>query len=126
MTQRALLREGTFAPHRRQAVAALTPLARAHELVLTHGNGPRVGMLALESERDPALSRPYSFDALGAQTQGMIGYWLARALRGAVPGKTAGCLICQTLVDPGDPAFANPAKFVGSVYPRARARRLAC
>jgi carbamate kinase len=111
--------------HVQRAVAALTPLARAHDLVLTHGNGPQVGMLALESERDPALSRPYSFDILGAQTQGMIGYWLARALRGAVPGKAAGCLICQTLVDPADPALANPAKFVGPVYGQAQARRLA-
>jgi carbamate kinase len=111
--------------HIQRAVEALTPLARTHDLVLTHGNGPQVGMLALESERDPALSRPYSFDILGAQTQGMIGYWLTRALRGAVPGKAAGCLICQTLVDPGDPAFANPVKFVGPVYEQAQARRLA-
>jgi carbamate kinase len=111
--------------HIQQAVAALAPLARAHDLVLTHGNGPQVGMLALESERDPALSRPYSLDALGAQTQGMIGYWLARVLRGAVPGRSAGALICQTVVDPGDPAFASPAKFVGPVYKEEQARELA-
>jgi carbamate kinase len=111
--------------HVQQAVAALAPLARAHDLILTHGNGPQVGMLALESARDPALTRPYSLDTLGAQTQGMIGYWLVRALRGAAPGKQAGCLVCQARVDPGDPAFASPAKFVGPVYQEKEALDLA-
>ena len=55
---------------------ALAPLAAEHELVITHGNGPQVGLLALESAADPQLERPYPFDVLGAQTQGMIGYWL--------------------------------------------------
>jgi carbamate kinase len=111
--------------HVQQAVAALAPLARAHELIVTHGNGPQVGMLALESARDPALSRPYSLDALGAQTQGMIGYWLVRALRGAAPGKPSGCLVCQTRVDKDDPAFAQPTKFVGPVYQEKEALDLA-
>ncbi len=107
------------------AVAALGPLARGHDLLITHGNGPQVGMLALESELDPALSHPYPFDALGAQTQGMIGYWLARELRAEVPGKQVGCLICQTLVRGDDPAFANPAKFVGPGYDEDQAHSLA-
>ncbi len=111
--------------HVQAAVAALAPLARAHDLVVTHGNGPQVGMLALESARDPALSHPFPFDVLGAQTQGMIGYWLAQALRGVVPGRAVGCLICQTLVDWDDPAFANPTKFVGPVYNEQQARALA-
>jgi carbamate kinase len=111
--------------HIQRAVKALAPLARAHDLVLTHGNGPQVGMLALESERDPALSRRYSLDVLGAQTQGMIGYWLARALRAAVPGRPAGCLVGQTKVDPDDAAFANPTKFVGPVYQEKDALGLA-
>ena len=75
------------------AVTALAPLAGQHQLLITHGNGPQVGVLALESARDPALSHPYPFDVLGAQTQGMIGYWLVQALRGAVPGQPAGCLL---------------------------------
>ena len=75
------------------AVTALAPLARSHQLLITHGNGPQVGVLALESARDPALSRPYPFDVLGAQTQGMIGYWLVQALHDAVPGQPAGCLL---------------------------------
>jgi carbamate kinase len=111
--------------HVGQAVAALAPLARGHELVITHGNGPQVGMLALESAQDPALSRPYPFDVLGAQTQGMIGYWVARALRNEVADKQVGCLICQTLVSVADPAFANPTKFVGPGYDEHSARSLA-
>ena len=111
--------------HIQRAVEALAPLARAHDVVITHGNGPQVGMLALESARDPALTHPYPFDALGAQTQGMIGYWLVRALHGAVPGRAAGCLVSQTRVDPDDPAFSNPTKFVGPVYDEDKARDLA-
>jgi carbamate kinase len=111
--------------HVRRAVAALAPLAREHDLVITHGNGPQVGMLAMESEGDPALSRPYPFDVLGAQTQGMIGYWLVRALRQVVPERQVGCLICLTLVDAHDPAFTSPTKFVGPVYGRDQARHLA-
>jgi carbamate kinase len=111
--------------HVASAVDALTPLLREHDVVITHGNGPQVGVLALESASDPALSRPYPFDVLGAQTQGMIGYWLVQALQRAVPGKTAVCLICRTLVHAGDPAFAHPSKFVGPVYDKATAVQLA-
>jgi carbamate kinase len=111
--------------HVQQAVTALAPLARSEDLVVTHGNGPQVGMLALESASDPALTRPYSLDVLGAQTQGMIGYWLVRELRGAVPGKHAASLVSQTRVDPDDPAFAHPTKFVGPVYEEKQARDLA-
>ena len=68
-----------------QAVTALAPLAREHELVITHGNGPQVGLLALESAGDPALAHPYPLDVLGAQTQGMIGYWLVQALQNELP-----------------------------------------
>jgi carbamate kinase len=111
--------------HIGEAVSALAPLARRHQLVITHGNGPQVGMLALESAHDPALSRPYPFDVLGAQTQGMIGYWLARGLRSEVPDKQVGCLICQTLVSAADPAFSSPTKFVGPGYDEQSARTLA-
>jgi carbamate kinase len=106
------------------AVRALAPLASDHDLVITHGNGPQVGLLAMESARDTALTRPYPFDVLGAQTQGMIGYWLVQALQNALPGRLAGCLVCRTLVSADDPAFAHPVKFVGPVYDEARARQL--
>ena len=93
--------------------------------MITHGNGPQIGMLALESTRDPALTRPFPFDALGAQTQGMIGYWLAQAFSEELPDKKVACLICQTVVDPDDPAFSDPVKFIGPVYSETEARRAA-
>ena len=108
-----------------KAMRALAPLAAGNDLVITHGNGPQVGMLALESAHDPALSRPYPFDVLGAQTQGMIGYWLVQELQNAVPGRQAACLVSRTLVSPDDPAFAHPSKFVGQVYDEQQARALA-
>ncbi|PYC87334.1 carbamate kinase [Streptomyces tateyamensis] len=111
--------------HVRAAAAALAPLAAQHELIICHGNGPQVGMLSLESESDQALSRPYPLDALVAQTQGMIGYWLAQCLRNEGVAKPVLGLVTQTLVDPGDPAFAEPTKFVGPVYSRQRAHQLA-
>lgn len=111
--------------HVARAVAALQPLLHRHDLVVTHGNGPQVGVLAVESAGDPALSRPYPFDVLGAQTQGMIGYWLIQALQAAVPGQPAACLICRTVVHVDDPGFGHPTKYVGPVYDEATAKRLA-
>jgi len=108
-----------------RAVRALAPLAADHDLVITHGNGPQVGMLALESAHDPTISRPYPFDVLGAQTQGMIGYWLVQALQNALPGRQVACLVSRTLVRADDPAFAHPSKFVGPVYDERQARALA-
>lgn len=109
----------------RRAVAALAPLAAEHELVVTHGNGPQVGVLALQSASDPHLTTPYPFDVLGAQTQGMIGYWLLQAMQNALPGRHIAAVINQTLVAATDPAFDDPTKFVGEVYERAEAERLA-
>lgn len=111
--------------HVASAVVALAPALRTHDVVITHGNGPQVGVLALESASDQALSRPYPFDVLGAQTQGMIGYWLVQALSRELPARQAGCLICRTIVAANDPAFENPTKFVGPVYDEQTARRLA-
>jgi carbamate kinase len=111
--------------HIRQAAQALAPLTGEHELIICHGNGPQIGLLALESERDALLTRPYPLDVLGAQTQGMIGYWLAQCLRNAGVTKPVLSIITQTLVDPSDPAFARPEKFVGPVYSHEQARQLA-
>jgi carbamate kinase len=111
--------------HVQVAVDALAPLARDHDLVITHGNGPQVGLLALESASDPELPHPYPFDVLGAQTQGMIGYFLLQALENALPGQEVVSLVCQTLVGSDDPAFDHPTKFVGPVYRREEAERLA-
>lgn len=109
----------------RRAVASLATLAADHELVVTHGNGPQVGVLALQSAHDPRLSTPYPFDVLGAQTQGMIGYWLLQAMQNALPGRQVAAIINQTLVRSGDPAFDNPTKFVGEVYDERTAKQLA-
>ncbi len=111
--------------HVRAAAHALAPLANGHELLICHGNGPQVGMLALESASDTALSHPYPLDDLVAQTQGMIGYWLVQSLRNAGVAKPILGLVSQTLVDPADPAFAEPTKFVGPGYPHERADELA-
>ncbi len=107
------------------AVEALAPLARQHELVVTHGNGPQIGVLAVESASDPRLSEPYPLDVLGAQTQGMIGYWLLQAFQNALPGRQVASMLNQTLVLAHDPALENPTKFVGEVYDEEEALRLA-
>ncbi|MEU3282836.1 carbamate kinase [Streptomyces antibioticus] len=109
----------------RAAVAALAPLTDEHELVITHGNGPQVGVLALESAADRSLSSPYPLDVLGAETQGMIGYWLLQSLQNALPDRQVCALLNQTLVSAADPAFTDPAKFVGPIYERDEAERLA-
>jgi carbamate kinase len=111
--------------HVEAAARALAPLAAEHELVVCHGNGPQIGLLALESEADPSLTRPYPLDTLGAETQGMIGYWLAQSLRNAGVRKPVLAVITQTVVDAADPAFDAPTKFIGPVYERAQADRLA-
>ena len=111
--------------HIRIAIDALAPLAQSDQLVVTHGNGPQVGLLARESAADLTLARPYPLDVLGAQTQGMIGYWLLQGFQNAVPGREFASVITQTLVSATDPAFADPAKFVGPVYPEAEAGRIA-
>lgn len=127
----ALLRRGErpdAAPqlaHIEAAAAALAPLAREHELLVCHGNGPQVGLLALESGTDPALTRPYPLDALVAQTQGMIGYWLTQSLLNAGAPQPVVAVVTQTLVAVHDPSFAAPTKFIGPVYDRARAHELA-
>lgn len=106
--------------HIRSAVDALASVARTDQLIVTHGNGPQVGLLALESATDPALARPYPLDVLGAQTQGMIGYWLLQGFQNTVPDREVASVITQTLVSAADPAFAAPTKFVGPVYPKPR------
>jgi carbamate kinase len=80
------------------AVGALAPLAADHDLVVTFGNGPQVGLLANESSADPVLPFPCSLDVLGAQAQGMIGYFLLQGFENALPGRQVASLICQVKV----------------------------
>lgn len=109
----------------RSAAPALAAVAGAHQLVLSHGNGPQVGLLALQAAAYEEVD-PYPLDVLGAQTEGMIGYVLEQELGNAmardVPIAT---ILTMVQVDPGDPAFKNPTKFVGPIYTRADADMLA-
>jgi carbamate kinase len=111
--------------HARQAAEAIAPLAVDDQLVVCHGNGPQIGILSSESADDAALSRPFPLDVLGAQTQGMIGYWLAQELTNAGVRAPIAVVVTQTLVDGDDPAFATPTKFIGRTYSEDLARRLA-
>jgi carbamate kinase len=109
----------------RLAMRALAPLTDDHEVVITHGNGPQVGVLAMESAADPRLTKSYPFDALGAMTQGLIGYWILQAIGNERPYRQLASIINQTLVDASDPAFTDPTKFVGEVYPEDEAKAMA-
>ncbi len=106
------------------AAEALAPLVVGNELVVTHGNGPQVGVLALESAADPALLHPYPFDVLVAETQGLIGNWILSALGRAAPWTPAVCLLTRTVVDESDAAFLRPTKFVGPGYSKDQAQHL--
>jgi carbamate kinase len=106
-----------------EAVSALAVLAGEHELVVTHGNGPQVGLLALEAAAYEDVA-PYPLDVLGAESQGMIGYLLAQAL-GNVVDREVVALLTQTVVDAADPAFAHPTKPIGPVYSEGEARHFA-
>lgn len=107
----------------RQAARAIADLARGNELVLTHGNGPQVGLLALEAEAYTEV-KPYPLDVLGAESQGMIGYLIVQALRGETDASVV-ALLTEVAIDADDPAFARPTKPIGPVYTAAEARRVA-
>lgn len=111
--------------HVARAAPALAKASAEHELVLVHGNGPQVGMLALESASDATISRPYPFSDLVAETQGVIGYWLQQGLANAGLTTPVVTLVTQTVVDPADPAFEDRTKFVGGMYTQERAEELA-
>jgi carbamate kinase len=103
----------------RRAAVALAAVAREHEIVVTHGNGPQVGLLAIQ-DQTPGLGG-FSLDVLGAETEGMIGYQLAQELRNELPGRSVVALLTQVEVKMDDPAFRRPTKPVGPVYTRAQA-----
>ncbi|MHB1475755.1 MAG: carbamate kinase [Dermatophilaceae bacterium] len=107
------------------ACAALAPIAQEHQLVISHGNGPQVGLLALQAAAYDDTS-VYPFDVLGAQTEGMIGYIIEQELGNRLPfEKSIATILTMTEVDPADPAFTDPTKFVGPVYDADEAHRLA-
>jgi carbamate kinase len=107
----------------REAVLALVPLCRdGHDLVITHGNGPQVGFLALQAEAYRAGSMP--LDVLDAESEGMIGYLLEKELRRALPEREVAVLLTLVEVDAADPAFHLPTKPIGPVYPPSEGARL--
>ena len=125
----ALLRRGepmTAEAQRRNvriAAEAMAPLAREHRLVISHGNGPQVGLLALQG----AAYKPdeaYPLDVLGAETEGMIGYMIEQELGNLLPVEVPFATILTMIeVDVQDPAFEDPTKFIGPVYEEAEAKR---
>ena len=127
----ALLRRGdpmTTEVQRRNiriAAEAIAPLAAEHSMVVVHGNGPQVGLLSLQAESYHD-AEPYPLDVLDAGTQGIIGYLIQQELRSQLPPeRQVATLLTMITVDPDDPAFTSPAKFVGPVYARESADALA-
>jgi carbamate kinase len=123
----ALLRRGepmTAAAQRanvRMAAHALAPIVLRNEVVVTHGNGPQIGLLALQQVSGESID-PFPLDVLGAETEGMIGYLIEQELDNVLPpDKPVASLLTRVQVDRRDPAFANPTKFVGPAYDRAKA-----
>jgi carbamate kinase len=107
------------------AAKSLAPVAEKHQLVLSHGNGPQVGLLALQGAAYEEVDT-YPLDVLGAQTEGMIGYMIEQELGNLLPFEVPfATILTMVEVDPDDPAFQNPTKFVGPVYDEAEAKSLA-
>ena len=108
----------------RAACRALAPVALEHELVVAHGNGPQVGLLALQGSAYKDVEA-YPLDVLGAETQGMIGYIVEQELGNELPfEKHLATLLTMIEVDADDPAFGNPTKPIGPLYDEAEAKRL--
>ncbi|MEA9391932.1 carbamate kinase [Acerihabitans sp. TG2] len=97
------------------AAATLATLSQEWRLVLVHGNGPQVGLLALQNSACHDVP-PYPLDILGAESQGMIGYMLIQALKNRLPDTEVTAVLTQVEIDPNDPAFQAPTKFIGPVY----------
>ena len=109
----------------RVAAEVLAPIARQHQLVIAHGNGPQVGLLSLQAAAYPGVEA-YPLDILGAETEGMIGYMIEQELGNLLPFEVPfATLLTMIEVDPKDPAFGRPDKPIGPVYIDAEARRLA-
>ncbi len=110
--------------HAADAMAAVAELALHHDVVLTHGNGPQVGLLSLQSSSYTGVPA-YPLDVLGAESEGMIGYVLEQELENRLPGRTVVTVLTQVVVDPADPGFTHPTKPIGQVYTAEEAQRLA-
>lgn len=126
----ALLRRGepfeaeTQRTNAASAARVIAQIARGHDVVVTHGNGPQVGLLALQSESLQEVPAT-PLDVLGAESEGMIGYLLEQELGNELEDRDVAALLTQVVVEPDDPAFANPTKPIGPVYAEREARALA-
>ncbi|WP_293931986.1 carbamate kinase [Iodobacter sp.] len=127
----ALLRRGEAMSadnQRENVIIAVKQIARVapnNELVIAHGNGPQVGLLALQNAAYSQVS-PYPLDVLGAETEGMIGYMIEQELGNLLPVETPfATILTQVEVDAADPAFKNPTKPIGPIYSKEDADRLA-
>lgn len=108
-----------------RAAAQLARVAEKHDVILAHGNGPQVGLLALQAAAYTAVPA-YPLDVLGAESQGMVGYLLEQALSNLLPpGRQVVSLITRVEVDAADSAFAHPTKPIGPMYTEDEAKRLA-
>ncbi|MGB5488985.1 MAG: carbamate kinase [Lysobacterales bacterium] len=108
----------------RVAAKQLAEIHRNHQLIIAHGNGPQVGLLALMDAAYTAVD-PYPLDVLGAETVGMIGYMIEQELGNIIPFEDhIVTVLTQILVDPQDPAFQKPSKHVGPIYDKTQADRL--
>lgn len=108
----------------RKAALALSRASMSHQLVITHGNGPQVGLLALMSDAYTA-TEPYPLDVLDAETAGQIGYVLEMQLDNYIDHQDTVTVITRVVVDADDPAFESPSKFIGPVYTEAEASDVA-
>ncbi|MGK7897027.1 MAG: carbamate kinase [Xenococcus sp. (in: cyanobacteria)] len=106
------------------AAKKIAEVAREHRVVVTHGNGPQVGMLAMQADAYKQV-HPYPLDVLDAETEGAIGYLIEQELRNQLPEKEIVTLLTQIKVDPNDPAWTRPTKPIGSVYSETEAKKLA-
>jgi len=127
----ALLRRGESLTAENQrhnikiAAKALVPIAHEHDLIISHGNGPQVGLLALQGAAYK-VNEAYPLDILDAETEGMIGYLIEQELMNLLPSdQPCATLLTQIEVDPKDPAFLQPSKPIGPVYSQIEANKLA-
>ncbi len=106
-----------------RAAKAVAPIAQNHQVIVTHGNGPQVGLLALQAASYRGV-KPYPFDVLSAESEGMIGYLIEQALANELPGREIATLLTQVEVDLADPAFSKPTKPIGPIYSQAEAANI--
>lgn len=107
-----------------QACRVIAKIAQKYSVILTHGNGPQVGLLALQAAAYSQAGESTPFDVLDAESEGMIGYLLAQQLTNELPTQNIAALLTQIEVDPQDPAFKKPTKFIGPIYTQEQSAQI--